>query len=564
MGIYSSSSNQVLTTTSTPKFNNVTSGLSIVATAAGTTTLTAASNGNILFTGSTTQTLVLPVVSTLNLGTTYHITNRSSGAVTVQSSGLNDIQVMAANTYMMVTCISLSGTGVASWDAIYEQDGTGVISATGTANQVLVNGTSGAATSGAVTLTLPQSIATSSSPVFNAVTGTNGVISGATSGSTSNYLRTYSLTASSGSISLQSADNTADHQSILTNIPATGARTWSLPDASGTIALTSNVPSIGNFSFVGNIMSTSTNEDIIIQPNGSSNSIILNGSGNLSANTGAQVEFIAQDASAHWAQISYSNGVAGKSNLYNMYKSRASLINTFSALSNGDDLGAFQFYGDDGSAFVKSAGISATVSGSVSTGVVPGQLQVSTTNTSGVSTVAMTISNAQVVTLANALPVGSGGLGSTSTPSNGQIPIGNGSNYAAANITAGSGISITNGSGSITIAATSSAPSWVGISGTTQAASAGFGYVVQNASQTTITLPATAALGDIVTVQGLGAGGWVLAANTGQTIQVGAVATSSGGTVTSNDQWDSIQVVCVVADTTWAVTYLLSYGVTTA
>ncbi len=49
------------------------------------------------------------------------------------------------------------------------------------------------------------------------------------------------------------------------------------------------------------------------------------------------------------------------------------------------------------------------------------------------------------------LDVGNGGLGISSTPSNGQIPIGNGTNYTAATITAGSNITITNGSGSIIV-----------------------------------------------------------------------------------------------------------------
>jgi hypothetical protein len=55
------------------------------------------------------------------------------------------------------------------------------------------------------------------------------------------------------------------------------------------------------------------------------------------------------------------------------------------------------------------------------------------------------------------LGVGRGGTGITTTPTNGQIPIGNGSGYVAAAITAGSGITVTNGSGSITIAASGSA-----------------------------------------------------------------------------------------------------------
>jgi hypothetical protein len=59
--------------------------------------------------------------------------------------------------------------------------------------------------------------------------------------------------------------------------------------------------------------------------------------------------------------------------------------------------------------------------------------------------------------------VGYGGTGITTTPTNGQIPIGNGTNYTAATITAGTGISVTNGSGSITIASTSSFPAALNI-----------------------------------------------------------------------------------------------------
>lgn len=105
---------------------------------------------------------------------------------------------------------------------------------------------------------------------------------------------------------------------------------------------------------------------------------------------------------------------------------------------------------------------------------------------------------------------------------------------------------------------------WAGVAGTTQAAAVNTGYIIQNAGQTTVTLPAVAAIGDIVAVQGLGAAGWVLTASAGDTIQVGASATSAGGTVTSANQYDAIEVVCVVANTTWATRFVLSSGVTTA
>ena len=87
------------------------------ATAAGTTTLTASSTLLQFFTGVTTQTVVLPVVSTLATGQRYEIHNNSSGAITVNSSGSNLVATVAANTTTVCTCILITGTTAASWDA---------------------------------------------------------------------------------------------------------------------------------------------------------------------------------------------------------------------------------------------------------------------------------------------------------------------------------------------------------------------------------------------------------------------------------------------------------------
>jgi hypothetical protein len=54
--------------------------------------------------------------------------------------------------------------------------------------------------------------------------------------------------------------------------------------------------------------------------------------------------------------------------------------------------------------------------------------------------------------------VGYGGTGLTATPANGQLAIGNGTGYTLSTLTAGSNITITEGSGSITIAAAAGAP----------------------------------------------------------------------------------------------------------
>lgn len=85
-------------------------------TSAATLVLTAASTQQQLFTGSTTHTVRLPVVSTLTLGQKYEIINTSTGAVAIQSSGANAITSAASNTTVVVTCILVTGTTAASWD----------------------------------------------------------------------------------------------------------------------------------------------------------------------------------------------------------------------------------------------------------------------------------------------------------------------------------------------------------------------------------------------------------------------------------------------------------------
>ena len=98
--------------------NNFLPGYTTTATAASTTTLTVASTYFQFFTGSTTQTVKMPVVTTLVLGQPWIIVNNSSGNVTVQSSGANTIATMTANTSLMIICILITGTTAASWQVL--------------------------------------------------------------------------------------------------------------------------------------------------------------------------------------------------------------------------------------------------------------------------------------------------------------------------------------------------------------------------------------------------------------------------------------------------------------
>jgi hypothetical protein len=108
------------------------SSYTTTATAAGTTTLTVSSTYGQFFTGTTTQTVVLPDVTTLFLGFRFDIINNSTGIVTVNSSGSNLVVAMPAASRATVTCILLTGTTAASWDVKY----TGITTITGTGAMV--------------------------------------------------------------------------------------------------------------------------------------------------------------------------------------------------------------------------------------------------------------------------------------------------------------------------------------------------------------------------------------------------------------------------------------------
>lgn len=166
-----------------------------------------------------------------------------------------------------------------------------------------------------------------------------------------------------------------------------------------------------------------------------------------------------------------------------------------------------------------------------------------------------TANSAILVTSSSGVPAYSG------TMTNGQLIIGStGATPTAATLTAGSGIKITNAAASITIASTTGGLSWSTVSGTSQSITVNSGYIVGNASLTTFTLPSSFAIGDTVIIKGLGAAGWILTAFSGTTIQFGSVATSSGGSLQSNNQYDTVKITGLVANTTWSVDYALSSG----
>ena len=117
------------------KANNAITASSTTATSAGTTTLTVASANQQYFTGVTTQTVVMPVTSTLQRGMSWTFINNSTGNITVNSSGGNLIGTILPLQTLVLTCISLTGVTGTSWNII-SLPGLSNISFTGNSNDI--------------------------------------------------------------------------------------------------------------------------------------------------------------------------------------------------------------------------------------------------------------------------------------------------------------------------------------------------------------------------------------------------------------------------------------------
>jgi hypothetical protein len=143
--------------------------------------------------------------------------------------------------------------------------------------------------------------------------------------------------------------------------------------------------------------------------------------------------------------------------------------------------------------------------------------------------------------------------------------ISDGLHYPTVDGTPGQAI-VTDGAGTLSFATVGGGGglTFNNVAGTNQLAAPNNAYVCQNAAQTTITLPLACSLGDTVRVYGQGAAGWILAANGGQTIQIGTMSTSVAGSLTSAANTDLVEVTCLVANTTWQVNFVFSTGLTIA
>jgi hypothetical protein len=172
------------------------------------------------------------------------------------------------------------------------------------------------------------------------------------------------------------------------------------------------------------------------------------------------------------------------------------------------------------------------------------------TGTPGTSTL-----KTEVVSTLNTILVGSGATTPSTTIGpfpNGSTIIGNAGVPTVATLTAGANVTITNGPGTITIAATTGGAgfTWNDISAS-QTMVINNGYIcISPGGALVLTLPAIAPQGSIFEVTLDGATSWQIAQNAGQQIRMAQKQTTSGvgGSLTSTNQGDTVRIVCQTAN----------------
>jgi len=96
--------------------------------------------------------------------------------------------------------------------------------------------------------------------------------------------------------------------------------------------------------------------------------------------------------------------------------------------------------------------------------------------------------------------------------------------------------------------------SWLPVVGVVQLLAPNAGYYTTNAAPTAFTLPAIAAAGSIIKIQGASGGGWTISQALGQqVIFTSTVATSAGAgaRVASSSARDGLELLCITANTNW-------------
>ena len=475
--------------------NNVYLGFNLITAAAGTTILTNASSAWQQVVGTTTQSIQLPDATTLFKGFAFTVTSSSTGTVTVKdnASATIDTVVTGGSAILVLTNNSTSaGTWVAySYiPSSYDFSATTANFGTATITNALWNGTTIASGYGGTGLTTfagannalystsSSALAAGTLPIAAGGTAAtsftaNGVVYGngtsalgvTAAGTTGQVL--VGNTGAAPTWSTISGSLVSSFQTSLSGLTPSTATTGAVTLA-GTLGTSSGGTNLTSFTSGGALYATST-------------SALTTGtlpatSGGTSFATYTTGDIIYASATNTLSKLPIGSTnqvltIAG--GVPTWAATQSTMVYPGAGIPNSTGTAWGTSYTTTGSGTVVALATTPTFTTSITSPLVLGGTGTGSTltlqSTSGVgatdsialkvgnngATTALSISSAGVTTLSSALPVASGGTGQTSY-TDGQLLIGNstGNTLTKASLTAGTGISITPGSGSITIAST--------------------------------------------------------------------------------------------------------------
>lgn len=383
-------------------------------------------------TGGTNTNLIVPANKKL-----YFIFNNASGAVTVKVSGQTGVSVPAGKKVVLVS----NGTDIVNGLNYIENFGTNSFTVTS------ITATSGAIT----TLTATSATVTSLAATSASISDLSATVARSASATVTNLIATTAtiadLSATVARAASASITNIAISSATVTNMTVSGTLTGNLTgnitgnaaNVSGTVAVANGGTGQTSYTngqlLIGSTVGNTLNKATLTAGGGIS---ITNGSGAITISTSGGGGDVSGPASSTDNAVARFDGVGGK--------------------------------------LIQNSGVTIDDSGNMTvTGTITGNLSGNITgNASNVS---------------GTVAVANGGTGQTSY-TNGQLLIGNtsGNTLTKATLTAGTGISITNGGGSITIAATGGGGDVTGPSSAADNAIARFdgttGKIIQNSGLT--------------------------------------------------------------------------------
>jgi hypothetical protein len=475
--------------------NNVYLGFTTITAAAGTTILTNASAAWQNVVGTTTQTIQLPVATTLFTGFAFTVTSSSTGSVTIKdnASATIDTIVTGGSAILVLTDNS---TSAGTWKAYsyvpssYDFSATTANFGNATITNALWNGTTiatgyggtglttFAAANNAIYSTSSSALAAGTLPIAAGGTAAttftaNGVLYGnGTSalgvtavGTTGQVL--VGNTGAAPSWGTLSSSAVTTFQTSLSGLTPSSATSGAVTLA-GTLGTSSGGTNLTSFTSGGALYATST-------------SALTTGtlpatSGGTSFATYTTGDIIYASATNTLSKLAVGSTnqvltIAG--GVPTWAATQSTMVYPGAGIPNSTGTAWGTSYTTTGSGTVVALATSPTFVTSITAPLHLGGTTASSTltlqSTSGIgttdsidlkvgnngATTGLSISSAGVTTLSSALPVSSGGTGQTSY-TDGQLLIGNstGNTLTKASLTAGTGISITPGSGSISIAST--------------------------------------------------------------------------------------------------------------